>query len=248
MEKPSEFFYKTIDKEGFETLDVISEADNFNDWMYNTIKPYCKGKILEIGSGLGNISSYFIKDNFNIFLTDIRDNYCDELKRKFSTNKNVIGIENIDLVDPDFDTKYAQHLNSFDTVFALNVIEHIEDDTLAIKNCKKLLSKGGRLIILVPAYQKLYNTFDKELYHYRRYTSKQMENIFSKNEITIKKSFYFNFLGIFGWYISGKMMHKKIIPKSQMNFYNKIVFIAKILDIISLKKIGLSSIVIGEKK
>jgi SAM-dependent methyltransferase len=248
MEKPSDFFFKTIDKEGFETLDVISEADNFNDWMYNTIKQYCKGKTLEIGSGLGNISSYFIKDNFNIFLSDIRDNYCDELKRKFSTNNNVIGIENIDLVDPDFDTKYAQHLNSFDTVFALNVIEHIEDDTLAIKNCKKLLSKGGSLIILVPAYQKLYNAFDKALYHYRRYTSKQMENIFFENEITIRKSFYFNFLGIFGWYISGQIMHKKLITKSQMNFYNKIVFIAKILDTISLKKIGLSSIVIGEKK
>ena len=59
---------KEIDLEGLETLNVIEKANKFNKWMYDTIKPHCKGKILEIGSGIGNISEYFIKDNQNIVL------------------------------------------------------------------------------------------------------------------------------------------------------------------------------------
>ena len=39
-------------KYGTDTLEVISEADNFNRWMYETIKPHCSGEILEIGSGI----------------------------------------------------------------------------------------------------------------------------------------------------------------------------------------------------
>jgi len=34
---------------GTDTLEVISVARNFNRWMYDTVKPFCSGKILEIG-------------------------------------------------------------------------------------------------------------------------------------------------------------------------------------------------------
>ena len=242
------FEYKDIDQEGHETLSVIAEADNFNRWMYNTIKPYCKGKVLEIGSGVGNISEYFIEDGFTIFLTDIRDSYCEVLRKNFAGRNTILGVENIDLVDNDFDAKYARHIGTFDTVFALNVIEHIEDDKLAIANCKKLLAKGGNLIILVPAYQFLYNNFDKELYHFRRYLKKQMINLFNANDIPVIRSFYFNVFGILGWFMSGKLAKKKIIPAGQMRFYNKIIPIAKILDNVVFRQIGLSAVVIGQKK
>jgi len=243
-----QFEFKEIDYEGHLTLDVIAEADNFNRWIYDTIKPYCKGNILEIGSGLGNISRFFVDDNLNIFLSDVRSSYCDMLRKRFSNKANVLGVENIDLVNKNFDTLYANQLGKFDTLFALNVIEHIEDDNLAIVNCKKFLTKSGRLIILVPAYQCLYNQFDRELYHYRRYIKKQMCDLFQINDLTIKSSFYFNALGIGGWFVSGKFTKNKYIPKSQMIFYNRIIPLAKLLDDLVFSKIGLSVIVIGEKR
>jgi len=243
-----QFEFKEIDYEGHLTLDVIAEADNFNRWIYDTIKPYCKGNILEIGSGLGNISRFFVDDNLNIFLSDVRSSYCDMLRKRFSNKANVLGVENIDLVNKNFDTLYANQLGKFDTLFALNVIEHIEDDNLAIVNCKKFLTKSGRLIILVPAYQCLYNQFDRELYHYSRYIKKQMCDLFQINDLTIKSSFYFNALGIGGWFVSGKLTKNKYIPKSQMIFYNRIIPLAKLLDDLVFSKIGLSVIVIGEKR
>lgn len=247
MKKERDIIYQEIDKEGKETLNVIAKANHFNEWIFKTIQPYCKGKILEIGSGLGNISNYFINSESSIYLSDIRNNYCDILTKKFHDKPNLLGIQNINLVADNFEKIYAEHVNQFDTVFALNVIEHIKDDMLAISNCKKLLKKGGNLIILVPAYQFLYNQFDKELCHYKRYLKKEMIQIFQDNALTIKKSFYFNSLGILGWFASGRLAKNKTIPSTQMGFYNKIVFIAKIIDLLLFRKIGLSTIVIGKK-
>jgi 2-polyprenyl-3-methyl-5-hydroxy-6-metoxy-1,4-benzoquinol methylase len=228
---------KEIDLEGLETLNVIEKADKFNNWMYETIKPHCKGKILEIGSGIGNISEFFIADKFDIVLSDLRDNYIEILTDKFSNQ-----VLKIDLVDENFDIKYNSLIGTFDSVFALNVVEHIKDDVQAIANCKKLLKKGGHLIILVPAYQSLYNQFDVELEHFRRYTQKSLKNIIFQNQLQIKKTFSFNVIGILGWFITGSILKKKTIPEGQMGLFNKLVPIFKLADVLTFKKIGLSVI------
>ncbi len=243
MEK--EFVFKDIDQEGLDTLDAIANADLFNEWMYDTIKPFCKGKILEVGSGIGNISQFFIRDKAEILLTDIRDNYCSILKDKFK-NTSSIGVEKMDLVESDFDVTYASHLNTYDTIFALNVVEHIKEDAQAIANCKKLLKPNGNLIILVPAYQILFNKFDTELEHYRRYTTTLLSTIM-KQELSIIHSQYFNATGIAGWILSGSILRKKTIPAGQMKLYNKLVPIFKLVDKVLFNSIGLSAIVVGKK-
>jgi 2-polyprenyl-3-methyl-5-hydroxy-6-metoxy-1,4-benzoquinol methylase len=241
------FEFKPVDEEGLDILDVISTADRFNNWMYQTIKPYCSGQILEIGSGIGNISNYFLKDGFKIQLTDVRDNYCEQLKMKFSLHSNLLGIENIDLVNQEFDTKYSAHLSKYNTVFALNVVEHIKDDNLAIANAKKLLTDGGQLIILVPAYQALYNQFDRTLEHYRRYTKKSLGTVFQNSHLNIVHSQYFNAVGIAGWYVSGKLQGNDTIPNNQMQLYNKLVPIFKFVDKMIFNLFGLSVVLIGRK-
>lgn len=235
------------DKVGEATLNVIKEAKNFNMWMYETIKPFCKGEILEIGSGIGNISQFFIKDNFKILLTDIREEYCSKLGSDFIGNSNFIGVENMNLTDGEFDKKFSKHLGQYDTVFALNVIEHINDDLLAIRNCKKLLRKDGHLLILVPSYQKLYNRFDVELGHYRRYNKHSLSKIFIKEEFEIIHRQYFNFVGILGWFISGSILKNESIPGNQMKIYNFLVPVFKIIDKVFFNIAGLSVIAVGRK-
>mgnify|MGYP006202398147 FL=1 len=233
-----------IDIEGLETLNVIEKANKFNKWMYETIKPYSKGRILEIGCGIGNISEFFINDNFDIVLSDLRDNYIDILGKKFPTSEAI----KIDLVHPEFDLVYKDYLGAFDTVFALNVVEHIKDDVQAIANCKKLLTNNGNLIILVPAFQALYNNFDVELEHFRRYTTKTLKPLFVKNDLKILKTFSFNFIGIFGWYFSGNILKKKTIPEGQMGLFNRLVPLFKLADVLTFKKIGLSVICIATRE
>lgn len=239
--------FKSNDITGASTLEVISKADKFNQWMYDTIKPFCKGNILEIGSGIGNISSCFLRDNFKIRLTDISEGYCEKLNETFSSNSSFQGAETMDLTDPDFDSKFSKYSGKFDTVFALNVVEHIYEDVLALQNCKKLLSPGGNVVILVPSYQALYNQFDTELDHYRRYTISSLSRVFQTAEIEIIHKQYFNFVGIFGWYISGSILKKKSIPENQMSLYNSLVPLFKKMDKLVLNQWGLSTLIVGKK-
>ncbi|HEX6180936.1 MAG TPA: class I SAM-dependent methyltransferase, partial [Chitinophagaceae bacterium] len=238
--------FKEIDQEGLETLQAIALADQFNEWMYQTIKPFCKGRILEIGSGIGNISTFFIRDGAQIMLSDIRPTYCEFLSKHFADKKNCEGVVPLDLVHPEFDQQFAGLLNSFDTVFALNVVEHIEDHDLAIRNALKLLRRGGNLVILVPAGQWLYNRFDKELGHYRRYTRKKLKAVMAPYTKLLHTQ-YFNLAGMPGWFISGKILGKKTIPKGQMKLFNKLVPVFKFMDRLVAHKIGLSVIGIGQK-
>lgn len=243
-----DFAYKEYDLEGMETLEAIAGAKRFNEWMYHTTSRNLKGNIIEIGSGIGNISSFFIRDQRDIHLSDIRDNYCAFLKDKFAENKEVRGISKMDLVHPEFEKVYADLLGSFDGLFALNVVEHIKEDTLAIANCKKLLKPGGRMVILVPAYQMLYNTFDEALEHYRRYNKPSLKKLFTDNQLNIQHSQYFNMAGILGWFVSGNILRKKVIPTGQMKFYNMLVPIFQIADKVTFNQVGLSVIVEGVKK
>ena len=242
-----EIKFEENDAIGEATLDVIAKADKFNRWMYETIKPFCKGKTLEIGSGIGNISTFFLDDGFDMVLTDIRQNYFEKLNQNFNQYSNFLGSEVMNLTDAEFDKKFESHIGQYDTVFALNVVEHIQDDGLAITNCKKLLKKGGHLVILVPSYQGLFNKFDTELGHYRRYTKTKLSKVFTNSNLEIIHKQYFNFIGILGWFITGSILKKESIPGGQMKLYNTLVPIFKIVDKVIFNRIGLSTIVVGKK-
>lgn len=239
------FSFPDIDQIGIETLEAVSIATNFNAWMYQTILPWCDSNILEIGSGIGNISKHFIEDSAQITLSDIRDNYVEQLSEEFGTKaKDII---RLNLTDPNFETSYQNIIGSFDSVFALNVVEHIKDDKLAINNASKLLKQGGKLIILVPAYQFLYNSFDTALEHFRRYNRSNLTQLLGEH-LNVVHSQYFNAFGMLGWFVSGKLLKKKSIPVSQMKLYDRLLFIAKTIDRLSFNRIGLSVISVAIKQ
>ncbi len=230
---------------GYSTLESISGADKFNRWMYETIKPFCKGRVLEIGGGIGNISQCFLNDGEELVVTELQTEYCNIIRKRFGDRQNLKGILEMDIVDPEFDLKYGEWFGTFDAVFALNVVEHIEDQHRAIANCKKLLKRGGNLVILVPAFQTLFNHFDTALGHYRRYTNKTLQAVFDENELAIVHRQYFNLIGMAGWWVSGSLLQKKIIPEGQMKLYNFFVPVFRIIDKVSNKWLGLSVIMVG---
>jgi len=57
-----------------------------------------------------------------------------------------------------------------DAVVLLNVLEHIENDELAIEQCFRMLKPGGLMILEVPAGPHLFDQYDRELMHFRRYS------------------------------------------------------------------------------
>ena len=232
---------------GTETLEVISGAGNFNRWMYQTIRKHCSGNILEIGSGIGNISPYFIEDGADITLSDFDRTYLPRLEQRFEMHPNLKGIYRIDLTDKELEKNHPALIGAFDTVFALNVVEHIEDHHQALQNAFKLLRTGGRVVILVPAFQFLFNGFDEQLGHYRRYTAKTLKGTLESAGFRVVGSQYFNYIAMWGWFISGNILRKRIIPGGQMRLYNKLVPVWKVLDLLFNKMAGISIIQVGTK-
>jgi SAM-dependent methyltransferase len=237
----------TNPKYGTDTLAVIASAYNFNHWMYKQIAKHCSGSILEIGSGIGNISKYFINDGASITLSDFDKSYLPGLIEEFGNNKNLNGVYHLDFSDKNIEKNHPDLLQKFDTIFALNVVEHIPEHDLALKNACKLLRENGKIVILVPAFQRLFNQFDVQLEHQRRYTKKTLKKLIEANGFKLQYSAYFNFIGILGWFISGKILNKKIIPGGQMKLYDSLVPFWKIIDYFTKNFAGLSVIQVGKK-
>jgi 2-polyprenyl-3-methyl-5-hydroxy-6-metoxy-1,4-benzoquinol methylase len=241
-----EHFHET-DPSGLQTLERFAQATRFNRWMFDTIQPYCKGHVLEVGSGIGNLSQYFLEKNFMLTASDLREEYINILHGKFGRHSNLAGIKPIDLAAASFETRFQDLLQQFDTVVALNVIEHIQDDGLAIGNCKKLLKPGGHLVVLVPAWKMLYNSFDVELGHYVRYNAGTLKKLLESQGMEVFHTRYFNSAGIVGWMINGSLFHKRLIPRKQLQVFDKLVPVIKLIDAISFRKLGLSVLAVARK-
>ena len=237
---------ESYSSEGHQNLWTIEKATNLTNWMYSEIKPHLYGNILEIGSGIGTYSQHLIhdfKDN-KIVLSDIDRKYVSMLKERFRGYQSVSSLI-IDISDRASLKQIEYPINS---VFALNVLEHIENDIAALKNIYEILDRKGKFIMLVPAHKLLFNCIDSAIGHYRRYSVQDIKLKVSKTKFHISKISYFNFLGIFGWYTNGNILKRKSLDTNAIGFYNQIIPLAKVFEKhLLLNKIGLSIITVLEK-
>ena len=102
------------------------------------------------------------------------------------------------------------------------------------------------MVILVPAYKWLYNKLDENLEHYRRYTKTGLKKLMQKH-LDVIHAQYFNLAGIAGWFFTGSVLKKKVIPTSNIRIYNILVPFFKFADKLVFNRAGLSVIVVGKK-
>jgi SAM-dependent methyltransferase len=63
---------------------------------------------------------------------------------------------------------------SFDLITCLDVIEHTQNDRLALGELHRVCKPGGFLLVTVPAYQALWSMHDEANHHYRRYSRRAL--------------------------------------------------------------------------
>jgi SAM-dependent methyltransferase len=66
--------------------------------------------------------------------------------------------------------------NSQEVVFALDILEHIRDDSKAIQEMFRVLKPGHKCLVVSPAYQWLWSEHDQVCQHKRRYTLSEMRH------------------------------------------------------------------------
>lgn len=96
---------------------------------------------------------------------------------------------------------------SVDVLVMLNVLEHIEDDVTALHNAFKLLKPGGSLIIEVPAGPYLYDMYDAELLHFRRYSATDLRDKLIKSGFNISRKSHLGFF-LFPFFAAVKISNK----------------------------------------
>jgi 2-polyprenyl-3-methyl-5-hydroxy-6-metoxy-1,4-benzoquinol methylase len=236
---------KKYTQQGNQNLSNTDKANRFTDWMFSEINPYIEGNILEVGSGIGTFSKKITSDfkDRKIILSDIDPEYVKGLRNAYSPNKNIQAIK----LDLGRSSDFQNINNKINTVIALNVLEHVENDVDALKNIYNLLAPNGKLILLVPAHKFLFNCIDVSLDHFRRYTKKELLQKISQTDFKLKKLFYFNFPAIVGWYFNGNIL-KKNISEGSVSLFNKFIPLFRFFEkYILQKKVGISLIAILKK-
>jgi SAM-dependent methyltransferase len=226
---------------GHENLELISRSHRFIEWMYGEIKPVLHGDVLEVGSGIGTFSEKIIRDlpSSNVTLTDASLTYVRALEERFSNDNNIFSYK----LDLNCKRDYERiGYEKFDSILAINVLEHIKNDEFALEELYKMLKREGLLVVLVPCHKFLYNVIDTSIGHFRRYTKRDLESKARKAQFTIDRMFYFNMLGIVGWYINGNLGGNPRINSGAYKIFDKIVPLIRYSEKIIGKKMGLSLI------
>jgi SAM-dependent methyltransferase len=82
----------------------------------------------------------------------------------------------------------------FDLLLACDVLEHVADDSLALRELRRVADKGAYLVITVPAYQWMWSEHDVQLHHLRRYTMRALSRTVTGSGWKLIHTTYFNSL------------------------------------------------------
>lgn len=236
----------------------MSEIEEDNWWhegrrniLQNTmgylLKNVQKPMILDVGCGTGGTSNAFLKFG-NLVGTDFSFSAL-----KLASKK---GLENIFRCTL---TSIPLQERVFDIITALDVIEHVKDDSVVLLEIKRLLKQDGHVIITVPAFQFLWSEHDIALSHYRRYTTSTLTKILDHSGFEIVRISYFVSF-IFPFYALYRILTRNSInkekpktvrrtfPKVVNNLFEKLMLIEnRMLKNVNLP-FGVSLICIARKK
>lgn len=104
----------------------------------------------------------------------------------------------------------------FDVVTLLDVLEHLDDSSGALRALAARLHDGGRLIISVPAYQWLWGPHDDLHHHKRRYTARRLRRELASVGLEVEYLTYANFL-LFPVAVAQRLMAKLRQPRASVH-------------------------------
>ena len=232
--------------EAIQDLKILSEAKNYNRWIYSMIYPFVGQRILDIGAGIGTFTEFF-QNRELVTILEVNDNCIEYLKEKFADKPNVKIIKH-DLGKEK--TNGFLKSQKFDTLLALSVLEHIEDDDLALENFADIVDPlWGKIILQLPAFPKLYGSLDKHYDHFRRYTRQEVIDKMKRAGLRINYLIYFNSLGLFSWFVVGRLLRARGLNRGMIRFYDRIVTpVLSRLEWMWRPPFGQCFLVVAEKK
>ena len=136
------------------------------------------GRLLEIGPGAATLLIEFAQRGFS----------CEALEA--SGEARALAAQLLRLTGQDIplhEVASAGWRGSFDTIFAFDVLEHIEDDVSALAQWHAWLKPGGSLLLSVPARMALWTAGDEWAGHYRRYEREALTTMLARSGFSLER-------------------------------------------------------------
>ena len=213
------------DEHGSHILGRLSRAWRFNAWMADTIRPWCGQRILEIGSGTGNLTRHLVPREVYV-ATDINPLYLSTLERLTDDRPYL----NVTFTDLNTGASFPTVPGAFDTVICLNVVEHVDDDLRALQNIRRVLADEGCALVLVPNSPAIFGTLDDVLGHKRRYTEGTLRAVATEAGFEVAEIVRFNRVGWPAWWLNGKLLRRRTFGLGQIIALNMLTPIFRRID------------------
>lgn len=218
-----------------------SRLKRYNRWVWDRIRPYIGERVLEVGAGSGAMTR-FLYGRELVVASDKETPYVDRLRNAFRRRP---GIE-VDRVDLESDDSLAFTSRNFDTVTAINVLEHTVDDVGALRRAHQLLQPGGRVIVFVPAGKSLFGSMDRGIGHQRRYEKDELASKLREAGFEVEHVSFQNRMAKLAWWLNAKVLGRKALPSGQSRLFDRLVPLFRALEGENPSS-GLSLIAVGRK-
>lgn len=225
-------------------LEAVRGARNYREWVLRKIAPALGSRVLDIGSGLGDFADLFTRvPGRQVILSDASEKMTEELRRR-TAGRPGLSVMRLDVTEAapgDFPGPFRP-----DTVTCLNVLEHLQDDLQALRNMRRWVAPGGKLILFVPALGCLYGSLDRLAGHCRRYSRKGLSECLKSAGWAVLRLEYFNFWGLLTWFLAGRVLHQRRLNPSTCNGLDKLVPALSFLEKMIEPPVGQSLIAVAK--
>jgi SAM-dependent methyltransferase len=182
-------------------LEELSSAVSYRRWLSSLALPVLRsGRVLEIGSGTGDYAAEWADLGVAITASEADEYRLGQLRRRFRDDPRV---EVLPLAVPiGIDADY-------DALVMYNVLEHIPDDASALGDLCRLVRPGGRIVVLVPAFELAMSQFDLAIGHQRRYRRSTLRSALEQGGWQVERIRYVNPVGLVAWLVLMRLLRQR---------------------------------------
>jgi glycosyltransferase involved in cell wall biosynthesis len=207
-------------------LNNLTGTPQYVRWLTDTIRPHLGDNILEIGAGIGNISSRLMSRRFSYIATESDALYLHALQNRFLRTPNVF----VRKLSPESDADFDAVPKPLDTVIYMNVLETVDNDTALLKRAYSVLGAQGKLILVVPATPAAFGTLDQTLGTKRRYSAKELTAKLASEGFQLDHLYQLNRAGLPAWFIYSRILKSRQISKVFLKVFDKTIWVWRLMD------------------
>ena len=193
-----------------EELESLAAAEGFCDWMFDQFADQVRGRVAEVGAGIGTFSERILaRSPESMLLIEPAPECVGRLERRFGGDDRVATATETLPGAPSLADG-----SGFDLIVCQNVLEHVGDDAGALRAMAAALRPGGHLALVVPAGPALFGPLDDAYGHWRRYEDGELAELIAESGLAVEELRHLNALGIPGWRTKNARPGARIGPGS----------------------------------